>query len=197
MFPRDDRYRDNILQVSQEQIDTMIERHNKVLPVRLDIRFPEEYVTDGSNKEIQSLLKNTQEHYRYHGIDSSYVVVREQDTSLNPHYHGLLLLDGNKCQSPEGVKQVVSKKWKSVVGSEKDGLVDYCRHQPYHPLPALEMIRRPSSVAVEEILERQEESFVKARQTALDHADYLAKERTKGNAPDGVRELLASRVSKR
>jgi len=84
--------------------------------------------------------------------------------------------------------------WLDIVGSDKKGLVHLCTHKAGDKVPRLEMIARPSSRATGERLQQQKEDFERAKQIALDHADYLAKEATKGNAPDGVREMLASQV---
>lgn len=190
-------YRTNIQGKIEELIDEVSERHNKVLPIRMDFHFPQGYRHDGGNAEIQNLHKRVAQHDRYHRTDSRYLTVREQNTSDFPHYHTLLLVDGNKRQNPRGIQENVASIWRDIVGSDQKGIVDFCKHQEGHPIPPLEMIRRPSSLATGEQLEKQTAAFEKARQVALDHAAYLAKKATKGNAPDGVREMLASQVRTR
>lgn len=206
-------YRKSILDLTQKLVDGMIDKHSQVLPVRLDLRFPQDYQNDGSNAEIQRVLKQVSMHYRRQHTDLTYTVTREQDTSHNPHYHAWFLVDGNKHQCPHDVQQTVTEKWVGCVGGDPDGIVDYCRHKETHPLPAMEKIVRPSSKATGEELERQTEEFNRTRKLALDHASYLAKEKTKvrqkktgkpkrskapkPTIPDGVREVLASQVRKR
>lgn len=63
-----------------------------------------------------------------------------------------------------------------------------------YPIPAQEVIRRPSANASGNTLLVQQGLFDRAVSIALAYADYLAKEATKGNAPDGAREMLASQV---
>lgn len=189
-----DTYRANIQGKIEELIDEANERHNKVLPIRMDFHFPQGYQHNGENEEIQKLHKRVSRRDRYRRTDSRYLTVREQNTSDCPHYHTLLLVDGNKHQNPRGIQEEVASIWLDIVGSDQKGIVNFCKHQEGYPIPPLEMIRRPSSRATGEQLEKQTAAFEKARQVALDHADYLAKETTKGNAPDGVREMLASQV---
>jgi len=187
-------HRREIIARSQDLLDEMTETHNKILPVRMDFHFPEGYQHDGGNTEIQRLHKRLAQHDRYHDTDSRYITVREQDTSAVPHYHSLILVDGNKHQKARGLQDAATTIWLDIVGSDQRGLVDRCLHKEGHSLPPLEMIRRPSSLAADEQLEQQTVAFERAKQVALDHAEYLAKERTKGDAPDGAREMLASQV---
>lgn len=187
-------HRQEILDRSQDLIDEMIETHNKVPPIRMDFHFPQGYQHDGGNTEIQRLHKRLKQHDRYHGTDSRYLTVREQNTSASPHYHTMVLVDGNKHQNPRGVQETATNIWRDIVGSDQRGIVHHCRHQDGHPIPPLEMIRRPSSQASGEQLEQQTAAFERAKRIALEHTEYLAKETTKGNAPDGAREMLASQV---
>lgn len=197
MTTPDYAYRFSIQSRVRELIDDMISCHNKVLPIRLDLHFPDGYWHNGGNDEIEQFNKRLAQHYRYHGLDIRYLAVREQNISSNPHYHVLVLVDGNKHQHPAAVHGVANHIWKGVVDSKQDGLVNFCYHQPNHPIPALEVIRRPSANASGDTLLLQQAQFDRAVSIALAHADYLAKEMTKGNAPDGVREMLASQVRAR
>lgn len=206
-------YRKSILDLTQKLVDGMIDKHSQVLPVRLDLRFPQDYQNDGRNTEIQRALKQVSMHYRRQNTDIAYLVAREQDTSHNPHYHAWFLVDGNKHQCPHDIQKTVTEKWVGCVGGDPDGMVDYCKHKETHPLPPMEKIVRPSSKATGEELERQTEELNRTRKLALDHASYLAKEDTKCRSkdtdtsdrsskpkptiPDGVREVLASQVIKR
>lgn len=189
--------RANITRLLDDQVSAMTERHSKVLPVRADFRFPQDYGQDGSNREMQRLLKNTVQHYRNQKVECCYAAVREQNVSDHPHYHALFLLDGNKVQSPYGVAHKAQELWKDIVSSPADGLVDFCKPQPTNPIPPLRMIRRPSSKAGGDVLARQQGEYETAIRITLQHGEYLAKERTKGNAPAGVREVLASQVRKK
>ncbi len=193
----DNGYRDNILQRSNELINYMIFNHNKTLLIRIDLRLPSSYVHNGLNDEIEQFNKNMVRCFRYGNIDIKYIVVREQSSSNHPHYHVLIIVDGNKIQNPYAVLETATRIWNSIVGSDASGLVHLCQHQPGHPIPPLEMIRRPSSRATGERLEQQTAAFERAKQIAFDHASYLAKEFTKGNAPAGVREMLASQIRRK
>lgn len=96
-----------------------------------------------------------------------------------------------------GVASTVNKLWQNIVSSDKQGLVDFCKPNPFHPIPPLEMIRRPSSKGAEDKREQQEISFETAKDVVKQHGSYLAKEYSKGNAPKDVREVLASQVRRK
>ena len=187
-------YRDNILETSRQLIEHMIVNHHKVLTVRIDIRFPSSYPHNGMNDEIEQFNKNIARCFRYRNVDMRYIDVREQNYSYHPHYHALIIVDGNKIQNPYTILEVATRTWNGIVGSDTLGLVHLCTHQEGHPIPPMEMIRRPSSLATGAQLEQQTAAFERARRIALDHTAYLAKEFTKGNAPEGVREMLASQI---
>jgi hypothetical protein len=187
-------YRDNILERSRQLIDHMIVNHNKVLLTRIDLRFPTTYPHNGLNDEAERFNKNLKRTFDYNRIDIRYLLVREQSYSHHPHYHALIIVDGNKTQNPYTILEIATRTWNGIVGSDTPGLVHLCQHQERHPIPPMEMIRRPSSLATGAQLREQTIAFERARRIALDHTAYLAKEFTKGNAPDGVREMLASQI---
>lgn len=189
-------YRRNIQDKAKFLVDDMISIHNKVLPIRLDLRFPEAYVHDGRNAEAEQFAKRIAQHCRYHGIGFRYLLVREQNGSENPHYHGLMLVDGSKHQKPYAIQQLADRNWKSVLGTEVEGLVDYCQPKPGYPIPPLTVIRRPAATATGDDLRMRTAQFEQARDNALRNADYLAKETTKGGASKHDREMLASQVRK-
>lgn len=200
-------YRKDILEKIEALVNGMLEAHNKVFPVRMDFHFPRAYRQDGRNSEIQCLLKLITQHYRRQGIDLRYLAVREHGAGPNPHYHAAFLVDGNHRQNPSEVQGVATMLWQSIVRSGLTGIVHYCVHEEGHRIPALEMIRRPSSVATRDRLVQQIRAFERSRKILLDHMAYLAKDETKCRGddssadrrkiPDGVREVLASQAVRR
>ena len=110
----------------EEILEYMIKRHSRVLPVRVDLRFPQGYHHDGKNTELQRFHRWIEQHYRDRNIECRHHSVREQNSSVNPHYHVMLLLDGNRVRSPVDVYETCNRIWKLIVNSDQDGLVHYC-----------------------------------------------------------------------
>ena len=201
------RTRKNIKDHIHAMVDYMIIKHNKVLPVRIDLHFPYNYWQDGSNREIQNFERNINRYFSYRGIDMVILVVREQHKSQNPHYHVFMCVDGNKLEITYMIFLVCNKIWTKIIKKELlsigwetstigqyclDGLVHHCDDQTGAKLPPMETIRRPSKFAVGDELVVQREEFGSTRKTAIDHGMYLAKELSKGSAPKGTREMLGS-----
>jgi len=174
--------------------EDMIAHHRRVLPVRIDLRFPSEYGHDGYNKEISKFHKNLNQNYRDKGIDVRYHTVREQVTSNNPHYHVMLLLDGDKVRKAHGVKKRCGEIWSDVIGCEGEGLVNYCTHKPGHSIPALGMVHRPARKATGDELERKIQIFEESCGIVQKHAAYLNKSHSKNKAPHRVREVFTSQI---
>jgi len=105
-----------------------------------------------------------------------------------------MLVDGSKVQNPSGLLKEVQDRWGCIVGSKKQGLIDHCsRNNGEKVAPGL-MIRRPSSKVVGETLTQQEQAYKASCAEAKSRVDYLAKSKTKGTVPHGVREYGASEV---
>ncbi len=190
----DGTLRTNIISSIDNQLAYMTQTHNKVFPVRFDLRFLQGYHHDGGNDHVAYFLRRMKQHYDYYNTDCVYVVVREQNTSELPHYHCMFLFDGNKIRSPMGVYDQASHIWQDTLNTTQDGLVHCCHSQPNQYTPPLTMIRSASSLANGERFQDQHRQFYDAYQTAMIHGRYLAKDHTKGSAPKGVRKLLATRV---
>lgn len=96
-----------------------------------------------------------------------YVWVRKQESSHNPHYHSMLLLDGKKIQNKMGIMLEAERLWGSVNGCDAQGLVHYAENF---------MIRTDSP------------SYQRDIAQCVNYASYMAKVNTKGNAPHRQRE---------
>ena len=187
-------YRVDIQHSVQERLDHMIASHCKVLSVRFDVRFPNVYPHDGGNQALSRFMKALKEFYTGHGVMIHYVWVREQVSSEVPHYHVVLFVNGSCIQDARGIWCKAQEVWSRIVGG-LDGLVQFCWpwYQDHTGVGGI-MIRRPAGNAVGYQLLAQEQAFAAARLAALEHAAYLAKEYSKGNAPERVREFGASQL---
>ena len=124
-------YLDNIFDRLIQLLDFYIAKHGKVLVVRFDIRYPQSYPSVLSNDHIQTCIKNVRQLYKRIGYDPYYMWTREQKTSLHPHYHCVLLLNGNKVQSFSHVFEHAERFWANAIGDLTTGLIDHCMANPW------------------------------------------------------------------
>ncbi len=186
-----------ILHKIKDTFDYMISKHNKVLFIRFDLHFPYGYQGDGTNKELSDFLRLFKEYYTRHGIDVHYIWVREQsETKSIPHYHCVVLFDGNKIQKYFSVLERASAVWSRIVGFTAEGLVNYC-NRDYNGKRVENgiMIRRPSSIATGERLQELEAEFRSDYEKCFRWASYLAKVNQKSMTPYSVRRFGTSGVS--
>lgn len=176
-------------------MNLMVEKHNKVLFIRFDLRFPQAFRDDKSNDKVSRLFKILREHYAYRGIDLQFMWFREQSREKHQHYHCVVLLDGNKIQHYYPVLEYISSVWGGLLKFNPNGLVDYCEFdRAGNPAKNGIMIRRPSSVATGETLFDQEQMFNMNFENCYKWASYLAKVNQKENTPAGVRRFGLSQM---
>ena len=181
--------RNDIRQRILKCFHTALNDHSRVLVVRLDIRFPQGFMHDGSNKLLSEFLRRLKYHYTSRTIGCEYVWVREQHRSKTPHYHFLLLLDGARLQTGWGVQSVAAGYWSGLVDRASGSCIHLC--PPAYGASGI-MIQRPTERTEGGQLLAEIDAFEAAYSAAFNWACYLAKTYTKGNAPHGVREFGSS-----
>jgi hypothetical protein len=124
------------------------------------------YIYQFSAKLIQNLKR--------HDLDPMYIWVREQHSSIHPHYHFAVFVNGNKIHHPASVTEIAYNLWSYTLGIEAKGLVNY---------DTSVMIRR-TDIHVQEQIDK-----------AIEVLSYLAKDYSKGSIGDGVRNFGMSRLS--
>ena len=161
-------------------------KHNKVFFLRFDLRMAEQSAPGiDINVSLPRFINSFTVNLKRGGYDPFYLWVREQASSIFPHFHFILLLDGNKTQSIYGHLETAERLWNSALGIDPNhhGLVDYCtRDRNEFPQDNGIMIRR------------NDPDFITTYQRCFQWASYLAKASTKGNAPEGVHEFGCSRL---
>lgn len=180
----------DILRIIKEQFDYAEVTKRKIFVIRYDIRFPLDGQYDHSNWLISSFqadlmkaLKREKE-----GCEPQYVVVREQSREKHHHYHGLLLLDGNKVQNIHGVLNRAEEIWDRKVGAtmmdkQNGGLIERCTSD------------RDGNYVGNGVMLRHDDPDREVKLHAcFKRASYLAKVNQKGYAPSGCREVFASRI---
>lgn len=176
----------DILMAIQQRLDIMTIAGRRAFIVMLVITLPPGYPHDGKNTDVSELMRRLKEWYTNNGVACHYVAVREQNESELPHYHVILFLDGSKKENGWAVQSRALEIFRRIVGVNWVKVHLCKRYDNSHGL----MIRRPSLLSSVDEQIASEASW----QAALEWARYLAKTRTKGNAPKGVNEFFCSRV---
>ena len=171
-----------ILERIDEHLTDALERHSKVLVVRFDVRFPD----DDSNRSFSKFQAEFMRKERRAGYDPSYVAVREiGEREGHPHYHEVLLVNGNKTQSIHKHIENANTAMNLTLGIDQEeptGYIHSCTDK-HGPLRNGIMIKRDAL-------------FPKDENDAFRQASYLAKESQK-DTPEGMREVFASNLKRR
>ena len=176
-----------ILARIEEQFEDMTKRHNKVLFMRYDTRFPSDFPPVHDNQTFYRFQADFIKHLKRQGFDPHYVTVREQSREKHQHYHGILLLDGNKTQNIHGHIADAEAIWRRKLNIPPGrGLIDDCSTS------------RDGSPQQNGIMLRRDDPDYQTKINQSFHwATYLAKENQKSSTPQGLRELFASRIKKK
>ena len=163
-----------ILYRTYDQIEAMLSHYSRVLLVRVDIRYHSAEQTNRVMTKLSSKLKKRLNTKAYGYIKRfAYVWAREQKTSVAPHYHLVLMLDGHKIRHPYRIIGLVEDIcWRS-------GWPD-----PITPDNCYYMVRRS-------------EIDGKAMADAIYRISYLAKVNTKDKRPSTTHDYGTSRIKPR
>lgn len=92
-------YYQNYLSNNRDLLDMMLARHSKVLFLRFDLRFPEAYCWPEPISYFLRFLDCYRRCLVEQEFDPQYGIRMEKMTSINPHFHVALLLNGNKANA--------------------------------------------------------------------------------------------------
>ena len=122
------QHNQQILQNIENLLQHALAKHNKVFFVRFDVSFPEHETYLNPSPLISNFNESLIRYFKRKKLDPYYLWVREQKTSLNPHYHFIMLLDGNKIQHSYSVHIKAEQLWNKQLKLPENnkGLIDYC-----------------------------------------------------------------------
>lgn len=178
-------YNETILSALGTLLNYYTEAHAKTLVVRFDIRYPENYTEETKRSDISRCMQKIIQRYKRQGYDPQYMWTAEQSTSVHPHYHCVLFINGNMTQNPYHVFQTVESLWGSTIGVPAQGLIHYCT-QGKDGTPHENGI----------MLRRADSDFNDKLQAVQRQVSYLAKSEGKGEYNDGMRDFGISRIPK-
>ena len=178
----------DIMQKILDQFDYAEQNKSKELFYRFDLHFTQGMQVPPDNEHFKHFISAHQKYLSRQGLSPQYFAVREQGESGHPHYHVMMLLDGQKTQNCYGHIKTAERQWEHELGLEADGthgLVNYCdKDRQTGKRGANGMMIDPTKDNYEDV---KDECFKRA--------SYLAKVNQQ-NAPKGVREVFASRLPK-
>ena len=174
-----------ILQAIDTAFNHFFDNHDRGFFMRYDVRAPDGY-DDPSNDAYRSGQANFIKNLSRQGLDPHYVAVREQKSAENPHYHGILLVDGRETQSIHDHIIKATDSFASAFGvPQNKGLVDDCTKDKYGH-------KQPNGV----MLRKDDPEFECKLDGCIQRASYLAKVNQKEKTPRKVRELFSTRINK-
>lgn len=123
---------ENIMDKYHDTLEQSLAAHSKVMQVRLDLRYPENGYTTPDSKHIHDFNYNLKRNIARqkcagdHDPDPKLIWVREQNRSEHPHYHVLLLVNGNAMRNPHSIFEKADRLWGRALGVDPTGLVHHC-----------------------------------------------------------------------
>jgi len=184
--------KEKIMDKHQQIVEAQVRKHSKVLHVRFDVRYPAEYEGEVTNSHMSSLFDYTEralDSKKFsggHRVDAKHMAVAEQCSSKHPHFHAIMVVNGNAIQNEDVIFDLADKYWKMILNTDKGGLIHHCNKDKrgnYHKNGI--MVKRGQPDEQERLDECREQ------------ASYLAKDRGKENKLKGTWPCLAFLVSNR
>ena len=186
LIPEQYEYRTEIIEALGELLNYCLEKYSKFIAIRFDITFPKNFDENITNYYISTCISYVVKKYSRQGYSPSYMWVREQDTSIHPHYHCLLVLDAQKVRSFHHVFETVENAWGRAIGMPADGLIHNCtcpKDQDYNG----KIVRRDAG----------SEALRARAQEVFNQCSYMAKDRYKPIGKDGIRNFGMSQIRNR
>lgn len=178
-------YEDSILSALGKLLNFYTEQHGKVLAVRFDLHYPLQNDLTVINQDISRCMAKIVQKYKRQGLDPYYIWAREQENSHNPHYHCLILLNGNRVKSYAHVFQTAETLWGNTLGVPAAGLVHHCTQ-------GKNGISHENGI----MLRRCDNNYQERCSEVLRQTSYLAKTDGKAGYNDGLRDFGMSRIPK-
>lgn len=173
-----------ILKIIKDQFAQANETNSKTFFLRYDIRFPEGSNDYNHNRVVSSFQANYTKNLRRQGLNPQYVLVREKATKDYPHYHGILLLDGQKTQSIHNHIDTAERLWRSALGmTTGNGLIHSCDKDS-----------NGKSQTNGVMLRKDDPEYEVKKANCFHRSSYLAKINHKSSTPKGEREVFSSQL---
>jgi hypothetical protein len=175
-----------ILQVIESLLNNMTSSHGKVFFSMFVLKYPagSASIYPHDNSLLSRFIEALTLHYKRKKVDPKYLWVRERSDTGQPHYHFLLLLNGDLVQNAYGILQKATDLWARCLGIENgQGLVHLCKlGEDYAQYGGIKLIRNDPRLQ-------------QVQCTYYQLASYLAKRFSKGGLAPYLNGFGHSRLS--
>jgi hypothetical protein len=177
---------EQILEQLHQRIQFMLSHNSRVLEKRLDLHYPQDGLVEPASKHIYRFTENLHRDLKRNnplpeegkkrspgrkGVAASHPVnpqilwVKEQEKETpNPHYHLVVLVNGNAVKSGWSIQKRAERQWANTLNlDEASGLVHNCNQSG------------PDAIAIDQ---NRPDCEDKTNQVYY-HGSYLAKTRSK------------------
>ncbi len=158
--------------------------YNRFLFTALTGQYGDDKTYENPNKILSSFMNVYTNGLSRKGLDPAYAARLEQETSVNPHLHVEMLVDGNLAKDYRPLVEKAEEGWNRTLGISSEtnsGLVDYCDKSEEGNGT---MIRRNSP--------HFNEQYDKVHQ----QMSYIAKDKAEDIIPAGTRVISYSRYKR-
>ena len=166
------QYNKDILDRNIHLLNKALQKHQRILMIRFDVRYPKYLQADHDNHSIVKFIKRYRQYFARLNYDPLYLWCREKNHSHNHHYHVYFFLDATKLRFMPNLKKA-DEIWNNILNIDQTtkGLIQYCN-------PAGLTINREN---------------IHVQQEALEQLSYLAKIYSKQHLT-GVRDWGSSSI---
>jgi hypothetical protein len=195
-----------ILEKLKNNFDDMTSKHHKTFFMRYDVRFPDDHQsTPQDNKTFRDFQANLIKNLSRQKLDPHYLWATEQKPDRNhQHYHGILLLDGQKTKSIKNHIEKAEELWARALNRPVDknnGLIDDCtkkrktKKNPTDQQDDDSEDKKPKKRQKNGIMLRKDDPKydIKVKQ-CFKWGSYLATVSSKTSFPKGTRTFSSSRI---
>ena len=176
-------YRGEILRSLGTLLNFYTQKHSKAMAVRFDVHYPDTFVGVCHNAYISTCMAYVVKKYKRKGYDPHYMWVIEQNLSMHPHYHCVLLLNAQKVLGFTHVFETVKKAWARTLGMPIPGCINHCLSET-DPDYNGKVMRRDAG----------QKAYQARQQEVFDQISYLAKSYSKLTGQDCIRNFGMSRI---
>ncbi|HBP05585.1 MAG TPA: hypothetical protein DFL85_05980 [Lentisphaeria bacterium] len=121
-------YYPNYLDMCRNLLDRAIVAHGLITLYRIDLTFPCEFTWQNPKQYYELFISSYRKALNEREHDPQYLVRMEQKGN-NPHFHMAFVLKGSI--NTLNLKEFANELWMSLLQTDKQGLVDFCRYDHY------------------------------------------------------------------